>query len=173
MRAKQYYEPIVNPLMQEGGQRFADFFGAIPQGLAQNQGGIGQMTPEAAWGNVMSDLARKGGLYESNLGLRSYFDTRAENLGNLGLQDLNTRYGRLADQYGRVYGAERNAVADDQWRQNFALDQQKLAAARASSGPTYDFQKIIDTYLKQLAMKAPPAQASVGGATAGLGFLTR
>src|SRR5690606_16104462 len=115
MQAKQYWEPVVKPLIEEGAQRFSDYFSALPQELLRRPSDTGYMSPEQAVADALRRVGRLGGLYEQNLGLRDYYNTRSEDLGNLALRGFQTKYGMAQDLYNILFGEER-ARKEDEFR---------------------------------------------------------
>ncbi len=138
MQAKQYWEPVVKPLIEEGGQRFSDYFSALPN-ILNAQNGTQQVDPAYAARQAMAQVGRLGGLYDQNLGLRDYYNTRSENLGNLALQGYNTQYGNAKDVYSMLF--QEKQAADQ-----LALQRQSLAAQ-------YDSSNMLAQYLDKLGFK--------------------
>jgi hypothetical protein len=132
MQAKQYFEPIVKPLVEEGGQRFADFFSALPNELLNNQSGRGGLSPEAALANAMTKVGQYGGLYDSNLGLRNYYGTRAEEMGKVANDSLNSMYGRSSDLLKTVMSQEQATRDQQRWEKEMQMKRDQMAQENAA-----------------------------------------
>lgn len=158
MAAKQYFAPIVNPLIREGGQRLQEYVGGL-QGMLNVPTGETQASYTTGINNAIANMARTGGQYDANLGLRDYYGTRAENLGNLGLQTLQYQQQAKKNLYDQIqqrllqtnqnrfqnylagfdqlkYGADQAQIArDEAWRQKQADEQaRQFAISQANRG---------------------------------------
>lgn len=116
MAAKQYFAPIVDPLVREGGQRLQEYVGGL-QGMLNVPTGETQASYTTGINNAIANMARTGGQYDANLGLRDYYGTRAENLGNLGLQTLQYQQQAKKNLYDQI--AQRLAITNaNRWQNN-------------------------------------------------------
>lgn len=132
MAAKQYFAPIVNPLVREGGQRLQEYVGGL-QGMLNVPTGETQASYTTGINNAIQNMARTAGQYDANLGLRDYYGTRAETLGNLGLQTLQYQQQAKKNLYDQI--ANRLAITNQNRWQNYlaGFDQRKYLADQAQN----------------------------------------
>lgn len=96
MSARQYFEPIVRPLADEGAARFSDFMTGMDSYLTAPTLEAGA-SPSALLSGALGEVGRRGGQYDSVRNLLDYFGARAEELGKLGMQGYESQYGSALD----------------------------------------------------------------------------
>lgn len=116
MAAKQYFAPIVNPLVQEGGQRMQQYVQGL-QGFLNAPTGETDPLYTQGINTAINNMALMGGQLNANQGMRDYYGTRAENLGALGLQTLQYQQQSKQNLYNQI--AQRLAQTNaNRWQNN-------------------------------------------------------
>lgn len=156
MAGKQYWAPVVEPLIKEGGDLFSSYFSALPNELLKTPGETMGYSPEYAVANALNKTKQAGSLYSQNLGLRDYFRTRAEDLGQTAMDAFKTKYSMAKDLYTMLFG-------EDQAAKEQALKERSLSAQYSSQNSIADLLKTLRAVNGTASNGQPISTQTVGG----------
>lgn len=135
---KKAYEGNVNRLITEGNDLRKDAYTGFFDTAEKLGTDAGDMSPSARLSAMISEGERGKSRYNTNLGLRDYYGTMANDMVGKGLNAYQLKHQGLADQYNRAFQTDQfdwqkqqQKLAQDLQRQQFEWEKRNSQANRA------------------------------------------